>query len=236
MHALSSRASGITSHIDHLVAAPTPPLTRHAILEYHSDKMRIEVETFGMDQGLNWQLAHLLNSFAGRSVVADALGVFFAQYLIFVLFLIVVSWWFMRIPRDEGKYAALATACAVIIGQIFNLAIGLFFYVPRPFVAHTVTLLIHSAHDSSFPSDHTTAAFTLAVMALNHGMPGRRALLGGACIIAVARIFVGAHYPLDVVGGAVLGAFWVFFVAALDPWLVGFFRRAIVTARRLNLA
>ncbi|HUX85939.1 MAG TPA: phosphatase PAP2 family protein [Chloroflexota bacterium] len=189
-----------------------------------------------MDQDLNWQVAHALNSFAGRSVVADAIGVFFAQYLVFVLCLIGASWWFLRIPRDEGKYAALAAVCAVIIGQVFNLAIAVFLYAPRPFIDHSVILLIHSARDSSFPSDHTTAAFTLAVTAFRHGMPGRLALLGGACLIGISRIFVGVHYPLDVVGGAVLGTFWVFFVAALDPWLVGYFRRAIVTARRLNLA
>ena len=57
-----------------------------------------------------------------------------------------------------------------------------------------------------FPSGHTAVAVTLAAMAA----PGRStraaaALWGAAATVAVARMYVGAHLPLDVAGGAALG-------------------------------
>ena len=57
-----------------------------------------------------------------------------------------------------------------------------------------------------FPSGHAAVAVTLAVVA---APPGRRGLLTGlltaAGITGLARIYVGAHLPLDVAGGAALG-------------------------------
>lgn len=59
---------------------------------------------------------------------------------------------------------------------------------------------------ASFPSGHTTSAFAAAV-ALGYMRPRWRAwLLGGAVVIGLSRILVGAHYPSDVVGGAALGS------------------------------
>ena len=59
---------------------------------------------------------------------------------------------------------------------------------------------------ASFPSGHTTSAFA-AACALGYMRPEwRRPLLAGAVLIGLSRILVGAHFPSDVVAGAILGS------------------------------
>lgn len=168
-----------------------------------------------MDEGWNWALARSVNGLAGRSGLADLVMAAIATYLIFALVLAAASWWLWPGLREKGKLAALAAAVAVVAGQAFNLLVGWFVFVPRPFVAHHVLLLVQSARDSSFPSDHATAAFGIAATALLWRMPGRWLILIGAILIAVARVYVGAHYPLDVIAGAVLGSFWAALVRVI---------------------
>jgi membrane-associated phospholipid phosphatase len=60
--------------------------------------------------------------------------------------------------------------------------------------------------DLGFLSSHVTVAFALAaVLSPYLSRSGRVAAYGIACIVAVARMHVGAHFPLDVVGGAAFG-------------------------------
>ncbi|WP_237479132.1 phosphatase PAP2 family protein [Lichenibacterium dinghuense] len=72
-----------------------------------------------------------------------------------------------------------------------------------PFTFHPLSL---GNSIASFPSGHTTSAFAAAV-ALGLVSPRLRPwLLGGAALVGISRVVVGAHYPSDVVGGAALGS------------------------------
>ena len=78
------------------------------------------------------------------------------------------------------------------------------------------TALVHVPHDHSFPSGHAATSFacatTLALAFPRLAVP----LYVLAAAIAYSRVYVGVHYPLDVVGGAVLGIA----VAIALRWLV----------------
>ncbi len=79
---------------------------------------------------------------------------------------------------------------------------------PRP--------LVHAPSDGSFPSGHAATSFaaaTVLTLALPRWWP---AFLLLALAIGFSRVYVGVHYPLDVVGGAVLGIL----VATALRWLV----------------
>ena len=188
-----------------------------------------------MDQGLNWDLAQAVNGLAGHSAALDQLGIFLANDLVFLIVLGAATWWLLPFGSDDGKRAALAAAAALIGGLVVAFVVGHLVDVPRPFVAHHVDLLIQSQHDSSFPSDHSTASFAVASTAIVRRMPGRWLLLSGATLVALARVYVGVHYPADVIVGALIGAGFATALLRLDARLARPASFAIAVARRLHL-
>lgn len=67
-------------------------------------------------------------------------------------------------------------------------------------------------------------------------MPSRWFVLLGALLITVAQAYVGAHYPADVIAGAVFGSLRVVVFAFLDPLLTSPYGLVIGLARRMHLA
>ena len=71
----------------------------------------------------------------------------------------------------------------------------------------------------SFPSGHTTQIFFLMTLLIHHfqfGIMGTTLLYAVAALVGFTRIYVGAHYPRDVIAGIVLGAVWGILTASLD--------------------
>lgn len=122
--------------------------------------------------------------------------------------LLLLSWWLARGERDLPR---VATALWAPIGAL--LAVGLSQPVssdvaePRPYaVLPHVLLLVPRSQDHSFPSDHAVLAGAVAVgVLLAHRRLGLLAIaLAG--LMAFSRVYVGAHFPLDVLAGLALGA------------------------------
>ncbi|HEX3000148.1 MAG TPA: phosphatase PAP2 family protein [Armatimonadota bacterium] len=87
---------------------------------------------------------------------------------------------------------------------------------PRPYVTLTgLNVLVPRLHDFSFPSGHTSTGFA-AAYAVTH-LNGRRWawVYIAASVIAVSRLYLGMHYPTDVLGGIVLGTLSAAGVCAL---------------------
>jgi membrane-associated phospholipid phosphatase len=94
----------------------------------------------------------------------------------------------------------------------------------RPFLDIEGTRIIGwRERGRSFPSGHTAQTFFLATLFSHRfqlGMGETAALYAVAVLVGFTRIYVGAHYPRDVIGGAVLGSIWGVLSALVNPhWL-----------------
>ncbi len=125
---------------------------------------------------------------------------FSAEILIYVLALGLVIAWLRRSTEMQQAlvYAGLVGAVALLINQL----IGMVWYHPRPFeIGLGYTLLAHRP-ETSFPSDHATVFFSVTLALIR--WPGVRklgiALIPISLLVAWSRIWLGIHFPLDMLG------------------------------------
>lgn len=172
-----------------------------------------------------------LNGYAGRSAALDALGVLFGQYGIFLFAALMLVLWFALPRRSAGDRRLLIYGgVAALIGLLVNYVISHLWYRPRPFVLmpHQVHLLVQHAPDSSFPSDHATAVFAVAAALIGGSRGLTRTFWVFAALIALARVFIGVHWPTDVLAGLVIGSLSAVLVrrlhGLLDPLITRLLR------------
>lgn len=113
---------------------------------------------------------------------------------------------------SKALWAGLGTIVAVGVNQpLVHL-----FHEQRPYVSlPNILVLAHRSSDFSFPSDHTVMAGAVAAgLFLASPLLGSIALLF-ALLLAFSRVYIGAHYPQDVLAGLIVGALVVFIGYAL---------------------
>jgi undecaprenyl-diphosphatase len=133
----------------------------------------------------------------------------YAEYGV-VLFagLLLLSWWLARRDGDLRRVgAALWAPVGALLALWVNQVVIAQVAEPRPFsVVPNALTLVHRSTDFSFPSDHAVMAGAVAAGVLVvHRRLGLVAL-GLALVMAFTRVYVGAHWPLDVVAGLLVGA------------------------------
>lgn len=116
-----------------------------------------------------------------------------------------VAMLFWRPTRKAG----LLAGCALLFSLLFtNLGLKLLLTRPRPYtVVEGLIPLLTSGDPNSFPSGHTSAAFA-AGLVWARTLPKawmRRTAVIQAVLMGLSRLYVGVHYPSDVVSGAVVG-------------------------------
>lgn len=177
----------------------------------------------------------VVNDFARHTGWLHAFMADWAVYGIAVFAVVLLGgWWGARRVGDSRGLAGLIWApVAAIIALVINQPIVHSVAESRPFTVmpHTLTL-IHHAADPGFPSDHATASGALAVgILLAHRKWGIAALFM-AVLVAFSRVYVGVHYPVDVLAGLVLGGL----VAGFGYFLaVPLLERAVLAIERSRI-
>lgn len=75
----------------------------------------------------------------------------------------------------------------------------------RPYVFNAAILVDTSADTYSFPSSHATIAWAFALVLAREEPRWRWGLFALAALISLSRIYLGVHYPSDVIAGTMLG-------------------------------
>ncbi|MGW0879674.1 phosphatase PAP2 family protein [Streptomyces sp. NPDC002671] len=142
----------------------------------------------------------------------DRVMEFVGEYGLLLAMVLLVLWCWWSVRRRGGENAASTVASLVWaplaagIAVLVNIPIRGFVARPRPIVDHQgLDVLVSGKTDFSFVSDHATITMALGVglFVANRafGIAGiALALLEGFC-----RVYMGVHYPTDVVGGFALG-------------------------------
>ena len=171
---------------------------------------------------------HWINGLAGHVPLLDNffVGIASDYFMIVAMCLVLVSMWFgtsVQSQRKENQLAVIAAMSSLGLATGFVALANLFFVEnhllegtiladifnrPRPFeVESNVHLFFYRPTDPSFPSNLAAVVFGLAIAVWVKNRKVGWWLLGMAGLASFARIYVGIHYPGDILGGFIFGLF-----------------------------
>jgi undecaprenyl-diphosphatase len=168
---------------------------------------------FSFDSALRaWIVSHDTPLVDSLMVMLSDLGA--RGFVWFVLGVVLIC---LRPARARGVWQmALAIGLAVLI---VDGVLKPTFRRARPFAtAADVRVIAHRPITPSFPSGHTATAFAGGLALARVWPEARLGLWTLACLIAFSRIYVGVHYPLDVLAGAIVGVAAAIFAIGGTRW------------------
>lgn len=151
----------------------------------------------------NTSLFFLIFNLSNRWASLDFIMIFGAETLIYLVFILTLVLAFKgRSP--ERKAIILAIVSLPILVIIIKI-IHLFYYENRPFITHQLIPLISYGNDASFPSRHASISSAIAFAYTYYKSQWASLFLLFMLWVGLSRIFVGVHYPLDILGGFIVG-------------------------------
>ncbi|MDI3388963.1 phosphatase PAP2 family protein [Streptomyces sp. B-S-A8] len=169
----------------------------------------------------------------------DRIVGFVGEYGLLLALVLLVLWaWYTvrRGPDAENSVAGLVWApLAAGLAVLVNVPIREFVERRRPFLDHEgLEVLVDGKTDFSFVSDHATLAMALGVgLFVAHRRLGLIGI-GLALVEGFCRVYMGVHYPTDVIGGFALGTAVTLLLAPLAMALLTPLTRAIARTPRVS--
>ncbi len=148
-----------------------------------------------------------LNQIARHTGWAHGMAGFYAVYAGLVVLAVLLVLGALLARRSPRRLAgALGAGAAAVIAFVINQPISTWIGEPRPYASiRGVLVLVPRSHDFALPSDHAVVAGAVIVgIFLCNRWLGLAALLAGFAL-SFDRVYVGAHYPWDVISGLLLG-------------------------------
>ena len=172
----------------------------------------------------------------------DRAMAFVGEYGILLGLVLVVLWCWWSVRRGEDRQSAVASVAGIVwaplaagIAVLVNIPIRGFVERPRPFLDHKgLEVLAAGKTDFSFVSDHATLAMALATGLFVANRKFGLVALGLALLEGFCRVYMGVHYPTDVVGGFALGTAVALLLAPLAQLLLTPVVAAVARSPRLG--
>ena len=141
---------------------------------------------------------------------------FMASFLIWFMFLGIFVLWVVdgKIKKEQALHALLSSLVAWMVVEMLKSLTE----TARPFVvngADPLTLTVPNGY--AFPSAHTAIAFAIAITIWLHDRTVGYVFLALAVLVGVGRIIANVHYPVDVIGGAVIGIIVALLIENIHP-------------------
>jgi undecaprenyl-diphosphatase len=143
-----------------------------------------------------------INIWLGRYEWLDFLGMFFANYLQYILAVA-----FVLIFRKNLKAIFWSLAAVFLSRIVFTEIIRILWPRQRPFFNESFNSLTEAYDEPSFPSGHAALFFALSAVIYFYNKKAGLVFLIASFLISLARVFIGVHWPTDILAGAILGIF-----------------------------
>jgi len=130
---------------------------------------------------------------------------------IFILMMIAIN----HSPIERGLKKGICLSLIYGLVSASQLAIKHLIDRPRPFLEQDAIVRAVCPSDFSFPSGHAATAFMMATILSIQFPRYKYAFYFLACLVGFSRVYLGVHYPSDVIAGAIIGY-------AITKWLISF--------------
>lgn len=137
------------------------------------------------------------------TIFTDCVFIFGAKYLYLAGGAIALIW-FLKLPKEKKKKAVVFGIIVLPTIYIVSRISAWLYFNPRPFTVEHFTPLIPHKPDNGFPSDHVLLLSAIASVIYPFGKKFSLAVWLVAAMVAISRIYVGIHHPIDVIGSAII--------------------------------
>lgn len=154
---------------------------------------------------LNSKVFLSIHNLSGKKKILDYFMIFGAEAIIYIAGIIVAIFAFTQ--KGIFTQAVITIGISIPISLILILLLHVFIKEKRPFLRFRFIPLVTFYRNLSFPSTHTTVMTIITLSSLIYQTSLSPFLIFCLIYLALSRIYIGVHYPVDILGGFATGVF-----------------------------